>query len=71
MAYCKIDPDDVMIVVNAYGINANAIDAAIESKKMGVKVIAVTSPGFSKVVPSDHPARHPSKKVFLNSKRSM
>lgn len=62
LTYYKIEPEDVIIIVNAYGISTSTIDAAIESKKMGAKVIAVTSPEFSKVVPPDHPARHSSKK---------
>ena len=53
---------DVLIVGNAYGINSATIDAAIEGKRLGAKVIAITSPAFSKKIPSDHPARHPSGK---------
>jgi uncharacterized phosphosugar-binding protein len=51
---------DTLIVANAYGINSSTIDAAIEGKRLGAKVIAITSPTFSKQVPPDHPARHPS-----------
>jgi len=53
---------DPIIIVTAYGINACTIDAALEAKKMGLTVIAVTSPEFSKNIPLDHPARHPTKK---------
>jgi uncharacterized phosphosugar-binding protein len=53
---------DVMIVANQYGINSVTIDTALEAKKLGLTVIAITSPEFSKKVPLDHPARHPSKK---------
>ncbi len=53
---------DVLIVGNAYGINSATIDAAIEGKRLGAKVIAITSPAFSKQIPKDHPARHPSGK---------
>lgn len=62
LRYYQIKTDEIMIVVNAYGINSVTIDAAVEAKKMGAKVIAVTSPEFSRSVPPDHPARHPSKK---------
>ena len=65
LEYYQVKKDDVMIIVNAYGINSATIDAAIESKRMGAKVIAITSPEFSKVVPLDHPARHPSKKSLF------
>jgi uncharacterized phosphosugar-binding protein len=53
---------DVFIVSNAYGINSVTIDAAMEAKRLGLTVIANTSPDFSKAVPADHPARHPSKR---------
>lgn len=60
--YYQVEEDEVIIVVNAYGINSLTIDVAVEAKKKGLKVIAVTSPDFSKMVPRDFPARHPSKK---------
>ncbi len=60
--YYQVKAGEVIIIVNAYGINSLTIDAALEAKKMGLKVIAITSPEFSKAVPEDHPARHPSKK---------
>jgi len=53
---------DVMIVANQYGINSATIDTALFAKELGLTVIAITSPEFSKKVPLDHPARHPSKK---------
>lgn len=69
----RID-DGVLIIVNAYGINAMTIEAALEAKKRGVKTIGVTSMSFGQNVPKDHPARHASGKnlyeivdVFVNS----
>jgi uncharacterized phosphosugar-binding protein len=62
LEYYGVKGGDVIIVVNAYGINSATIDAALESKKLGATVIAVTSPEFSKTIPPDHPARHPTKK---------
>lgn len=53
---------DVLIIGNAYGINSATIDAAIEGKRLGAKVIAITSPTFSRQIPAGHPARHPSGK---------
>lgn len=52
---------DLLIIVNAYGINAATIDAALEAKARGVKTIAVTSVHHALETPLDHPARHPSK----------
>jgi len=56
-----LGPDDVLILVNAYGINAALIDAAIEAKKRGAFVIAVSSRGHANQTAPDHPARHPTK----------
>lgn len=53
--------DGVLIIVNAYGINAMCIDVALEAKKRSVPTIGVTSKEFATRVPADHPARHPTK----------
>lgn len=53
--------DGVLIVVNAYGINAMCIDVALEARKRGVPTIGITSRAFAEKVPADHPARHPTK----------
>lgn len=58
----NLQEGDLLIIVNAYGINAATIDAALEAGRRGVKTIAVTSVEHAKNTPSDHPARHPSKK---------
>ena len=60
--YENIRKDDVMIIINPYGINAVSIDAAIESRRMGLKVIAITSPGLSRTVSGNNELRHPSGK---------
>lgn len=52
---------DLLIVVNAYGINAATIDAAIEAKERGVKTIGICSVEHSENTPLVHPARHPLK----------
>ncbi len=56
---------DVLIVANAYGINACTIDAALWARERRITTVGVTSPAFSKTVPSDHPARHPSGKSLF------
>ena len=67
-------PNEVIIIVNAYGINPMTIDTCEEAKRRGMTTIAVTSSGFAKVVPLGHPARHPSGKnlyeeadIFINN----
>jgi uncharacterized phosphosugar-binding protein len=53
---------EVIVIVNAYGINPLCIDIALESKKRNVKSIGVTSQSFAKEISKDHPSRHPSGK---------
>lgn len=52
---------DLLIIVNAYGINSATIDTALEAQKRNIRTIAVTSIEHASSTPMDHPARHPSK----------
>ncbi|WP_058119394.1 sugar isomerase domain-containing protein [Photobacterium kishitanii] len=52
---------DVLLLINAYGINAAVLDIALEAKKKGVTVIAITSIEHAQQTSAEHPARHPSK----------
>ena len=52
---------DLLILVNAYGINAALIDAALVAKERGVKTIGISSRQHAESTAADHPARHPSK----------
>jgi uncharacterized phosphosugar-binding protein len=54
--------DDVLIIINAYGINAMTIDCALECKKRGATSIGITSTAFGRHVPANSPIRHPSGK---------
>ncbi len=74
LKYHGVGKGDVLIICNAYGINAATIDAATEGKRLGATVIGVTSTGFAANVPGDHPSRHPSRQnlheiadIFLNT----
>ena len=51
---------EVLIIVNAYGINSMTIDCALEAKRRGVTSIAVTSRTFADNVPKNHQSRHPT-----------
>ncbi len=57
-----IKEGDLLVVVNAYGINSATIDAALTAKEHGAKVIGVSSREHADTCPKEHPARHPSKK---------
>jgi len=55
--YLKLEntsSDDTMIVVSVSGRNAGVIDMALEAKRIGMKVVALTSISFSNDVTSRH-----------------
>lgn len=52
---------DLLILANAYGINAALIDAAIEARRRGVCLIGFSSRRHAEGTAPDHPARHPTK----------
>ncbi len=57
----RLGADDLLILVNAYGINAALIDAALEARQRGVFLIGVSSRQHADNTSPDHPARHPTK----------
>ena len=61
-----IGKDDLLIVVNAYGINSATIDAALTAKKNGATVVGICSFEHARNTPLDHVARHPSKKNLMD-----
>jgi len=71
----NLQEGDLLILINAFGINSAVIDAALEAKQRGVKIIGISSVHHAESTPENHPARHPSKKnlhdvvdVVLDSK---
>ena len=54
--------DDVLILVNFYGLNIVSVDVAVEAQKRGVKLITVNAHKFAQKVPEDFIWRHPNKK---------
>lgn len=56
-----IGEGDLLIVVNAYGINSATIDAALTAKERGATVIGISSHEHALNTPAGHIARHPSK----------
>jgi uncharacterized phosphosugar-binding protein len=53
--------DDLLVLVNAYGINAALIDAALEAKRRGVFIVGVSSREHAAHTAPEHPARHPTR----------
>jgi uncharacterized phosphosugar-binding protein len=58
----EFDSGDVLIIVNAYGINAATIDSAMYARERGMTSIGVTSVANQRGLPQGHPSRHPSGK---------
>lgn len=52
---------DLLVLVNAYGINAALIDSALEARSRGCTIIGISSAGHAANTAPDHPARHPTK----------
>ncbi|MCL1857639.1 MAG: sugar isomerase domain-containing protein [Oscillospiraceae bacterium] len=50
----NILPGDIMVIGSVSGKTLNVIDLAVECKKMGVKVIGITSIEYSKTLESGH-----------------
>ena len=61
MKYYDLQKDDLLIIFHNIGINAATIDAALEAKERGVKIIAVSSSYWQDEMPQDHFIRHSSK----------
>lgn len=60
--YYRVKKGDLLIEINVNGINTVTIDTALECKKRGIYLIAVTSAEFSRGAAPGIPNRHPSNK---------
>lgn len=66
MRYYDLQKDDVLIIFHNIGINAATIDAAMEAKKAGAKIIAVSSSYWQDEMPKDHFIRHSNGKNLFD-----
>ena len=66
MRYYNLQKDDVLIIFHNIGINAATIDAAMEAKKAGAKIIAVSSSYWQDEMPADHFIRHSNGKNLFD-----
>lgn len=62
MAYYDVRPEDAVIIVSYYGINAATIDLALAARERGAPLIGITSPAFGQQTGTNFIARHSSKK---------
>lgn len=60
--YYELQEDDLLIIFHNIGINAATIDAALEAKRAGAKIVAVSSSLWQKEMPPEHHIRHCSGK---------
>lgn len=60
--YYDLQPGDVIIIFHNIGINAATIDAALEAKSRGTRIIAVSSSYWQDGIPKDFSLRHSSAK---------
>jgi uncharacterized phosphosugar-binding protein len=58
--YYDIAPGDVFVIFHNIGVNPATIDAAMEAKERGARIIAVSSKHWQEELPQDHFIRHPS-----------
>lgn len=56
----RLGDTDLLLLVNAYGINAAVIDAALEAREHGAYLIGLSSHAHAEHTAADHPARHPA-----------
>lgn len=66
MKYYQLQPGDLLIIFHNIGINAATIDAALEAKERGAKIIAVSSSHWQDEMGPDHFIRHSSKKNLFD-----
>ncbi len=64
--YYRLAPGDLLLIFHNIGINPATIDAAIEAKQAGAKIIAVSSSLWQTQMPPDHFIRHPSGKNLFD-----
>lgn len=57
VADAQIEPGGVLILVNAFGVNATVIDIALSARERGARIIGLSSLVCEESIPLEHPAR--------------
>jgi uncharacterized phosphosugar-binding protein len=55
-----IGDGDLLLIVNALGVNSAVIDSAVTARARGAFLLGLNSHVIARSIPADHPARHPS-----------
>lgn len=66
LEYYSLARGDLLVIFNAYGFNACAVQAALRAHELDAATIALTAPTYSRQVPVDQKHRHPSKKLLCD-----
>lgn len=64
--YYGVGKNDVALLFHSYGFNAPTIDAALECKRRGAKVVGISSSDWHRSIPADFPIRHKSGKTLFD-----
>lgn len=64
--YYGVEKDDLALVFHSYGFNAPTIDCALELKRRGARVVAISSSDWHRNVPKNFPIRHNSGKTLFD-----
>jgi uncharacterized phosphosugar-binding protein len=66
VSYYGVRENDLVLIFHSYGFNAPTIDAALECKNRGAKVVGISSSDWHRSVPKDFPIRHESGKTIFD-----
>lgn len=66
MRYYDLQEGDILLIFHNVGINAATIDAALEAKSRGVRIIAISSHHWQEEIPVDYELRHSSGKNLFD-----
>ena len=64
--YYGVGKGDLVLLFHSYGFNAPTIDAALEARKRGARVVGISSSDWHRNVPKSFPIRHRSGKTLFD-----
>ncbi len=64
--YYGVGKGDLALLFHSYGFNAPTIDAALECKRRGARVVGISSSDWHRSIPKDFPIRHRSGQTLFD-----